>query len=163
MRVFLFGSRVEGNARVDSDWDVLLVDEALVSKLIFPFPFRDPANTTVGQTTEQRMHHFYHEWQQWSLKVRERFGGDEGLRQLRLRAYNALLPSYPSINLDDVDLFLYTPPTYSPDTWAIRLMLDNRWPLKELGKAGAQYAVLEYAARGKPGNQEQVERHTGLP
>ena len=164
MRTLLFGSRASGTARPDSDWDMAIVDDALLKKIPRPWPFIDPRNTQVGNDMAARMRHFYTLWQAWSLQTLEQLGGDDGVRGLKERARRAAAATYPEIGDGIIDLFLYTPTQLDPKVWAIRLTLDNRWALKEMGEAGKPFAILEYMKRPPMAQQQQhTTFYTGLP
>ena len=114
----LFGSRRTGQARADSDYDVLLVADDL-TRLIVPRPlphdepgFYDPDVAIAGHHAQKHL---------WSQELWQRLGGEASVAQFQELTSAFLRPQFGDVDPSCVDLFLYFPPDVSARVWAVRL------------------------------------------
>jgi hypothetical protein len=120
--IILFGSRLTGNARPDSDYDVFLVSEEFAKKVVpQPLPhhlpqFYDPSFGIANHHQAKRA---------WSLDLWNRLGGNAGIDRFRELAAKNLRDRFPEVTAERVDLFLHLPKSVSRTVYTVRLVWED--------------------------------------
>lgn len=119
----LFGSRLYGTHSVNSDWDFLVSDAELLSRLSLPLSYKSYS------TAEER----YRSESAWSLQFYREFGGDAEMISLKKRILSSHDFGGQIVSLDDLDILLHIPKSTDERTWAIRMKLSYELPMFDAG------------------------------